>query len=130
MGFTTVSGTVSGKCTGFQAVHATVSEKTAALTATQAVSALCLENAIWEEVDYLAVCTVREVMALPPYFYAGWSDARLAAAGVRDRLRVCETNGSLGDRCVDCSKTADVPGDRPGDCCKTRCVLGDRCFPI
>ena len=130
MGFTTVSGTVSEKCTGFQAVHATASEKPAAFTATQAVVAWCLENAIWEEADYLAVCTVREVMVLPPYFHAGSSDARRAAAGGRNRLRVCETKGFLGDRCVDCSKNADFPGDRPGDRCKTRCFLGDRCFPI
>ena len=79
---------------------------------------LVSRNAIWEEADYLAVCTVREVMVLPPYFHAGTADARRAAASGRNRLRVCETKGFLGDRCVDCSKTADFPGDRPGDRCK------------
>ena len=65
MGFTTVSRTVSRKCTVFQAVHATVSEKTAAFTATQAVTAQCLENAIWEEADYLAVCRMSWAVKMP-----------------------------------------------------------------
>ena len=49
----------------FQAVHATVSEKTAAFTATQAVTAQCLENAIWEEADYLAVCRMSWAVKMP-----------------------------------------------------------------
>ena len=79
---------------GFLAVHATVSEKTAALTAMQAATAQCLENAIWEEADYLVVCTVREVMVFPPSVHAGWGGARRLPGGGGDRLRVCETSVS------------------------------------